>query len=183
MTTAASPRSPSIIARLGGLDARVSRRFYLASGLLLAVVKLALDNAVTFIATGHLWSPLAYYLPKEAQFLVPAAPEWSQGALALLALPFIWIGTSMSVRRAADAGRSPWLGFLFLVPVVNLVAIVVLSALPTAPLETWGPTRARLARTARRCRLRIIRRRSPLAFARRRSPWRRRWPSASSCSA
>jgi uncharacterized membrane protein YhaH (DUF805 family) len=40
-----------------------------------------------------------------------------------LALPFVWIGISMSVRRAVDAGLPPLLGFLFLIPGVQWALI------------------------------------------------------------
>lgn len=130
----------SLVAKLGGLKAPVSRRTYLLSGLVLAVIKLALDNAVVYGTTHQLWSPLRFYAPtallsRQAE----STPAWSQALLVLQAVPFIWIGTSMSVRRAADAGASAWCGFLFLVPGVNLVVIAVLSCLPTAPVPTWSP--------------------------------------------
>ena len=126
----------SLIARLGGLRSPVSRQTYLVWGLVLAAVKLALDNGVVFGATHHLWSPLTYYLPSSTARL--DAPEWARVLLVLQALPFIWVGASMSVRRAADAGRSPWLGFLFLVPGLNLLLIAALSLLPTAAEPTWS---------------------------------------------
>ncbi len=46
---------------------------------------------------------------------------------------------SMSVRRSADAGHSPWLGLMVLVPIVNLVFMLFLCALPSAAGETWSP--------------------------------------------
>lgn len=54
-------------------------------------------------------------------------------SVILLALPFLWIGLSMSVRRAVDAGLSPRLGFLFAVPGVNYVLMLVLATLPSKP--------------------------------------------------
>ncbi len=44
----------------------------------------------------------------------------------------------MSVRRAADAGRSPWLGLAVLIPIVNLVLMLVLCLAPSAPSELWS---------------------------------------------
>src|SRR2546429_3054376 len=38
-----------------------------------------------------------------------------------------WIGVSMTLRRAADAGRSPWWGLLFFVPVVNYAVMAWLA--------------------------------------------------------
>jgi hypothetical protein len=50
----------------------------------------------------------------------------------------LWIAISMSVRRAADAGASPWLGLAVLVPVFNLPVMLVLAALPTSRWARWG---------------------------------------------
>src|SRR5262245_36281168 len=110
-----------------GLSASVTRRAYLASGASLMVLKLAIDNALAYAATGKTWPLLAYLAPswalKEGAFA--PTPEWMLLAMAMVALPFTWIGVSMSVRRVADAGLSPFVGFLFLVPLVNYVAMVV----------------------------------------------------------
>lgn len=37
----------------------------------------------------------------------------------------------MSIRRAGDAGKSPWSGILVLIPVVNLLVMIWLACLPT----------------------------------------------------
>jgi hypothetical protein len=59
--------------------------------------------------------------------------------LVLLAMPFLWVGVTMSVRRAADAGLSPWLGVGFLVPGINYGVIAALSAFPTKAAASWTP--------------------------------------------
>jgi hypothetical protein len=54
------------------------------------------------------------------------------------ALPFIWIGVSMSARRAVNAEQSPWLSLLFFVPVLNYLVIALLCTAhdtPARPLE------------------------------------------------
>ena len=56
------------------------------------------------------------------------APEMLLWGMAAYALPFAWIGLSMSVRRAANAGLSPWVGVGFLLPVINWITILVLSS-------------------------------------------------------
>src|SRR5262245_22008638 len=43
----------------------------------------------------------------------------------------------MSVRRAVDAGWSPWLGLLFVLPFVNLLLIAALSLAPSHPVRDW----------------------------------------------
>src|SRR2546422_7551435 len=57
--------------------------------------------------------------------------------LALWTLPFLWIGFGMSVRRAADAGRSAWWALLFFVPLLNYLLMIGLSLLPTAVVPEW----------------------------------------------
>lgn len=53
--------------------------------------------------------------------------------MAFWTLPFLWIGVGLSLRRAADAGRSPWLALLFFVPYVKFLLIVWLCLQPRAP--------------------------------------------------
>ena len=64
----------------------------------------------------HLWSPIDYLNPtytfSEARSSL--TPKLT-AALVLWTLPFLWIGASMTMRRAVDAGRSAWVGLLFFV--------------------------------------------------------------------
>src|SRR6185503_3159201 len=64
---------------------------------------------------------------------------WLRTGLVLWTLPFLWIGASMTVRRAVDAGRSAWGGLLFFVPLVNYVLMIVLCFLPSRPLAVIAP--------------------------------------------
>src|SRR5437879_10228823 len=43
----------------------------------------------------------------------------------------------MTLRRAVDAGRSPWLALTFFVPLFNYLVMLALCALPTVPLSRW----------------------------------------------
>jgi hypothetical protein len=61
--------------------------------------------------------------------------------LYLWTIPFLWISVSMSIRRAADAGLSPWLGFVTLVPLVNLLFMIVLCCLPSQAGDSWNVAR------------------------------------------
>jgi hypothetical protein len=60
--------------------------------------------------------------------LLRPAPPWLSLALYAWTLPFLWIAVSMSIRRAADAGITPWIGFGVLVPAAD--GGVVFSAQP-----------------------------------------------------
>ncbi len=53
-----------------------------------------------------------YLSPRVSPLMTAHDPRYL-GALSLVALPFIWIGVSLSVRRLRDAGLSPfWAGAL-----------------------------------------------------------------------
>ncbi len=129
------------VARLWfGLEAPVGRRAYLITGAVLMVVKYGLDALLVYLASGVLWSPLSYLSPilTLRTQSVPNAPEWLFVAMAVATLPFLWIGMSMSIRRAASAGLSPWVGLTFLVPVINYLAMIVLAAIPDRA-DAWKP--------------------------------------------
>lgn len=112
-----------LFALLFGFRRPVDRKTYAVAGFSLMALKLSVDLLVLYLATGRIWHPLEYMrlttLGDEIPLLVV------QG-LMLWALPFAWIGLSMSVRRTSDAGLSPWVGFLFCIPILNLFVMLVL---------------------------------------------------------
>lgn len=114
-------------------ERRVGRREYVASGIALAALKYAGDVALVWAATGRVWAPLDYLSPVSSLLSakLQTAPRALLPLLALWALPFLWIGVSMSMRRALDAGRSAWLALLFFVPGVSYLFMAVMSVLPS----------------------------------------------------
>lgn len=119
------------------LSAPVGRTAYLISGLGLAAVKFAVDNAIVYQGTGGFWHPLAYLIPSLALREAMAASDTPTAvhlALALASLPFLWIGLTMSIRRAVDAGLDGAVGFFFLFPLFNYLMILALVAFPTRPM-------------------------------------------------
>lgn len=122
-----------------GLSRRVTRGDYLAAGLLLMTLKYV-GEVVTFWAfTGMVLTPFDFLNPllgaREA--MLAPAPRWLPWLLYLWTLPFLWVAVSMSIRRAADAGGSPWLGFFVLVPLVNLLLMIALCLWPSDRSEQW----------------------------------------------
>ncbi|HEV8304649.1 MAG TPA: SRPBCC family protein [Gemmatimonadales bacterium] len=121
-----------------GFSEPVDRRTYFTHGLGLMAFKYAVDAGVTWLVAGRFWTPLDYLNPlwsaREALFRSAA---WLGPALVTFALPFIWIGVSMTMRRAVHAGRSPWVALLFFVPVVNYLLMLALSLAPPASKVTW----------------------------------------------
>jgi len=116
-------------------ERRVGRREYLASGLGLAALKYAGDALLVWSATGRLWTPTDYLSPLHSILSARLAhtPPYLLPAMALWTVPFLWIGVSMTMRRALDAGRSAWVALLFFVAPLSYGLIAVLSILPSAP--------------------------------------------------
>jgi uncharacterized membrane protein YhaH (DUF805 family) len=102
-------------------DSPVSRRQYLANGAGLMAVKYGVDAALVWLLARQLWTPWDY-LTTGADFAhskLAGAPGVLLPLLGLWTLPFLWIGLTMTLRRALDAGRSAWFALLFFVPVAN----------------------------------------------------------------
>ncbi|PYO26984.1 MAG: hypothetical protein DMD73_10915, partial [Gemmatimonadetes bacterium] len=111
----------------------VDRRAYVQSGAVLTLLKYTVDASVVWAFVGRWWTPLGYLDPVWTlrQQVLRGAPDWVAPALVVWTLPFLWIGVSMTLRRAVDAGRSPWWSLLFFVPVVNYVAMLWLALQPS----------------------------------------------------
>jgi uncharacterized membrane protein YhaH (DUF805 family) len=120
-----------------GLDGRIDRRTYLRHGAVLTGLKFAGDSALVRFGAGRVWTPLDYLNPSLISRDHDLGPrsEWLLAALALWALPFLWIGVSMSLRRIVDTGWSPWDVLLFFVPFANWILILVLTVAPPRALE------------------------------------------------
>jgi len=108
-------------------------------------LRYVLDNMLLLLAGGSWVDPLHYLSPAlqirfDMVHLTADAPNsWLLWALGTSALPFIWIGVSMSVRRARDAGWPGWIGLLFFAPFVNFLMIACLVAAPSAQGEEGQP--------------------------------------------
>ncbi len=116
-----------------GLSAPVSRRTYALSGFGLMAFKYAAEAAVVWAVVGRTLTPLDYLNPLlGARRAVLGEHDWLVVGLALWTLPFLWIGSSMTLRRIEDAGGSPLLALLYFVPILNYVLMLTLCLLPSA---------------------------------------------------
>jgi uncharacterized membrane protein YhaH (DUF805 family)/uncharacterized protein YndB with AHSA1/START domain len=117
-----------------GFELPVGRRTYFTHGAALMALKYSVDFLLVAYTMHRVWNPLAYLGPVfSLRPGVSDAPSPLLVALLVWALPFMWIGVSMTMRRALDAGRSPWLCLLFLCPLVNYFVMLWLSLAPTVP--------------------------------------------------
>jgi uncharacterized membrane protein YhaH (DUF805 family) len=124
---------PAAILRLWfGVEAPVSRTAYAVSGALLMALKYAVEALAVWTFTGRVFLPWDFLDPvlSDRIELLQPAPEWLAWGMFLWSLPFLWICVSMSVRRAADTGLSPWFGLWVLVPLANLAFMLLLCAMP-----------------------------------------------------
>ena len=104
----------------------VDRGTYFRHGLGLTAFKYGLDALLIWRFAGIAWTPFDYLSPllSSRERLLENGPSWLLPVLVLIALPFLWIGVSMSMRRAVDAGASPGLALLFFIPVLNIVLML-----------------------------------------------------------
>lgn len=121
-------------------ESRVGRREYVVSGIALALIKYLGDASMVWWATGQRWTPLDYLGPVHALISsrMPTAPPSLLPVLAAWALPFLWVGVSMSMRRSLDAGLSAWLAMLFFVPGLSYLYIVAMCLLPSRERRLAG---------------------------------------------
>ena len=95
-----------------------------------------------YLVAGTVFSPLDYLKPLTLARREALGPhDWLFMAMAVWSLPFLWIGFAMSMRRALDAGRSPWLALLFFIPGVNYLFMVAMCLLPSRRDEQRAPLR------------------------------------------
>lgn len=104
--------------------------FLIGAGLLIA--KYFLDWLIAAIVFDRSWTVINYLvLPGKAVRLLelPEPDRVFYGTLLLLALPFIWVGTVLTLRRLRTVGLPTALVVFFFVPVVNLFFFLSLSVL------------------------------------------------------
>lgn len=119
---------------LFGLSQPVGRRAYAVTGFSLMALKVLLDAGGLYLAAGLVFSPLEYLQPLSlARREALGAHSWFFLPMALWALPFLWIGVALSMRRAVDAGISPWFTLLFFIPGVNYIFMLTMCFLPSQP--------------------------------------------------
>jgi uncharacterized membrane protein YhaH (DUF805 family) len=119
-------------------DGKVSRKTYAVVGLAAFAIKGVVDQAIGVYALGHsrglflsYWAPLG----AAARLNRISGPESQYlGLMLLWAMPFIWIGVAMTVKRLRDAGQPLSLVILFFIPFVNLLFLIALCFLPSQEL-------------------------------------------------
>ena len=113
---------------------KISRGRYLTTGVILFALKHNLDRALAFLFH-YPWGPFNYFVFYSSNEGIVGLRQQDAGfyaLLLLLALPFIWIGTVLTVRRLRDADLPEALVVLFFLPVINLIFFAILAAIPSS---------------------------------------------------
>jgi uncharacterized membrane protein YhaH (DUF805 family) len=111
----------------------VDRGTYAFWGVCLAILKYNVDRILVAVTSEKRLSPLTYWMPGDLFGVFPLSGERAQSALllVLVALPFVWTGVALTLRRTRDAGMPGGGVLLFFVPVVNLCFFAILCVLPS----------------------------------------------------
>jgi len=114
---------------------RVGRFKYAGLGIFFFAVKHTIDRFVA-ASFGYRWTILDYwvYTDNGVEKISHTRAEF-YATLILVALPFIWIGVILTLRRLRDTGLPLWCVMLFFVPFINLLFFLVLSIYPSASKE------------------------------------------------
>jgi len=138
-------------AEMWRLDGTIGRGRYALTGLCAFAVKFVVDRFVAMEVFHRVWLPWNYVLfPWRPKVIgienVPANPAvnpWARATpgdeaafaatMLAVAVPFIWLGVTLTVQRLRDAGQPLWLVALFFIPVINLVFLFVMCVMDSHP--------------------------------------------------
>ena len=114
----------------------LSRGSYLLAGATRFAVKFALDWTIAHFGFGREWTPLDYFRWPAVGYdafsglIEHGRDRWFSFVLFALALPFVWVGVVLTIRRLRAAGIATSWVILFFVPWINLLLFTLLAALP-----------------------------------------------------
>ena len=122
----------SIWSRMFSWKGQVERGFYIISGLLLFIIKWNIDRLLGAYFFDAKWMPYQYLFPgtEFAGIILELKREAFLLLLLGTALPFIYVGVILTVKRLRSIGIPTFLAVLFFVPFINLLFFAVLSCLP-----------------------------------------------------
>ena len=114
---------------------RIGRATYAAVGVTAFAAKFFIDWVVVSRIFHRPWRLLNYWRPFGVISGVNALSFENRvfaGVMLFIAVPFIWLGLAMTVKRLRDAGEPTWVAALFFAPFANLLFFLVLILKPSA---------------------------------------------------
>ena len=122
------------ISDLWRLDGAIDRWPYFTLGASLGALKMGLDFVVATWLFNRNWSPFEYAVPGPWLFAISPQDQFFFRVMLVVALPFIWCGIGLTLRRLRSAGLPLFAVTLFFVPLpINLILFLILSILPARP--------------------------------------------------
>lgn len=114
-------------------EGTIDRGPYLIMGAILFLVKHNLDRFIASYYFNKPWSLFNYIIPSEAVQItkLPSEEKIFYATLLAVALPFIFSGVMLTIKRLRATKLSPWLVILFFIPFVKLAFFLLMSFLPS----------------------------------------------------
>lgn len=137
-------------AQLWRWEGTINQKEYATLGCTALVLKHLLDKSVAGEVFHRPWMPWSYWMPLGPQARVGQLQDderWFAATLLMIAIPFIWLGVTLTVQRLRDAGKPLWLVILFFIPVINILFFLMLCTLgsharaPRQQAMPWPETR------------------------------------------
>ena len=119
-------------------EGAIGRVRYAIIGVIAFGLKYILDRLVAEFVFGREWSLWNYWISPFGPITPTSVLGMDQGivtTLLVLALPFIWLGVVLTVRRLRSIGWQTGLVVLFFVPYLNLIFFLLLCTMPPAASE------------------------------------------------
>ncbi len=120
-------------ADLWSCDGTVDRGAYAVVGLLGFALKHNLDRLVATLFFRRPWNLFNYWIPLRNVARITSlsrADTIFLGTMVALALPFVWLGVAMTMKRLRSAGLPSSLLILFFAPFLNLLFFLFLCLFP-----------------------------------------------------
>src|SRR5688572_30361416 len=114
-------------------EGEVGRGPYAFWGLVLFGLKYNIDRIVVLKLTGEAWRPWDYFFGGNALKPLSAGADDPKifFLLMAIALPFIWTGIVLTLRRLRGLGWPPWFVVFFFIPFLNLLFFLLLAVIPS----------------------------------------------------
>jgi uncharacterized membrane protein YhaH (DUF805 family) len=109
---------------------KTGRSAYAFTGLALFLLKWNLDRLFSFLVQSENYPTPFFYVLPETDFTSTADPAQLILPIFVLALPFIYIGIVLTVKRLRSLGWPIYSSVLFFVPFINFLFFFLLSILP-----------------------------------------------------
>jgi hypothetical protein len=119
----------------------VDRKTYVLVGAVAFFLKNNLDRLVAGLAFHRYWGFFNYWVPIEGVRHLTQLGRSDAAFLATMiavALPFVWLGVAMTLKRLRSAGLAPGLVVFFFFPFVNLLFFLALALWPEKDDNTFN---------------------------------------------